>query len=319
MLDFSMAQASLGAIVPIYATIFVGWLVRRLGWMNPVADSSFMKMAIDVSLPCFILFNMLGNEKLKSVPFSLAAISIGAAGMAGCLAIAWLASKALSLKKGDGQRTFIVTTGVHNYGFFIISMIAILYPDPSDPLLGLVFTHNVGCDLVFWSAGFLLISQASKFSFRMFARGPIVVVFAALLLTWTGAADWVPQAAKNTLKLIGGCAIPLNLFMFGNLLYDFGGGGEVRIKVIAAAVAVRMLAIPALFLAAAYFLNIDYALKELLVFQALAPCGVTAAVLAKHFGGFPKMSVHITIATCAAAIVTLPLWISIGFSMIGRE
>ena len=90
-----LTYQSLAAIVPIYVMILTGVLVRRIGWLKPEADSSFVRMAIDVTLPCFIIYNMLGNEKLKSVGFSLATIFIGMLVVLASLAVSYAASRLL--------------------------------------------------------------------------------------------------------------------------------------------------------------------------------------------------------------------------------
>ena len=92
------------------------------------------------------------------------------------------------IKIGEGQRTFVVTTGIHNYGFFIIALVAILYPNDENDFMGLVLTHNVGCDLVFWSLGVALLSPSVKFSPAILLKGPVLSVFVALFFIWTGLA-----------------------------------------------------------------------------------------------------------------------------------
>lgn len=233
-LNFSIITA----IIPIYAMVFAGWAVRKIGWLEPQSDKSFMRFAIDVSLPCFIFYNMLGNERLRSVEFSLTAISLGAVGVFLCLLIAWIASIFLKLRVGEGQRTFVVTTGVNNYGFFLLALVAILFPDGGADTLGVMLTHNVGCDLVFWSVGLTLISAAGRFSPKILLKGPILSVFVAL----------------------------------------------------------------------AYFLPVDPSLKVVVALQSLAPCGVTSAVVAKHFGGHPRIAVQITMGTLVAAVLLAPFW-----------
>lgn len=315
----NLSFEALLAVAPIYAAIATGFAARKFGWMEAAADKSFMKVAIDITLPCFILANMLSNKKLESVEFSAAAILTGMAGMLACMAVSYIASAAIGLKVGTGKRTFIVTTATHNYGFFVISMLAVMYAGSSDPILGVAFTHNVGCDLVFWTIGFFLISSGQNFSAKTFLRGPIVAVFAALVLVWCGLGDFVLKYAQNTLRVIGGCAIPLNLFMFGNLLCDFWGREKFNPKIIATAMITRLAVLPLMFVAAAALLPIDPTLKKLLVFQAVAPCGITSAVLAKHFGGYPQMSVQISVATSVAAVLTLPIWLNVGFRLIGAQ
>lgn len=313
-----LTYQSLAAIVPIYVMILTGVLVRRTGWLKPEADSSFVRMAIDVTLPCFIIYNMLGNEKLKSVGFSLATIFIGMLVVLASLAVSYATSRLLRLKVGSGERTFVVTTAFHNYGFFIIALVAILFAGSADSeLLGLVLTHNVGCDLIFWSVGLFLLSNSSKFSVKVFLRGPVIAVFIGLFLIWTGIGEIIPDFVSNSMKWIGGCAIPMNLFMFGALICDMYGHSKIDYRVVATGVFVRMAVMPLIFIIAAWLLPVDLSLKKLIVLQALPPCAVTAAVLSKDFNGKPDLSVHITLATCFVAIFTLPLWMNFGFSLIG--
>ncbi len=308
---------AIGAIVPIYAMIFAGFLARKTRWLSPEADASFVRVSIDLTLPCFIIYNMLGNEELRSVAFSIKTIALGMCVVVVSLLVSWIASKLLRLKVGSGERTFTVTTGTHNYGFFIIALVAILFSQDNPDLLGLVLTHNVGCDLVFWSVGVFLLSGTKTLSPKIFMRGPVAAVFFSLILIWTGLGDFIPDCIINSLKWIGFAAIPLNLMMFGTLICDMLGNAKIQWKCVLSATAVRMLILPCIFFAAATFLPISTPLKALLALQTLPPCGVTAAVLSKSFGGKPDLSVQITLATCIAAVFTMPLWLCLCFKFIG--
>ena len=183
--------------------------------------------------------------------------------------------------------------------------------------MGLVLTHNVGCDLVFWSLGVALLSPSVKFSPAILLKGPVLSVFVALFFIWTGLAGKIPDFALSSLKLLGGAAIPLNLFMFGTLIYDLFSRESFNAKIVGTAVCMRMALLPIAFILLATILPIDPSLKKLIAFQALSPCGVTAAVLAKHFGGYPQMAVQITIATLVVAPFTLPVWMWLGATLTG--
>ncbi len=308
----------LSSILPIYIVIAIGYFLRRFECLKVQADSSLMRLAVDVSLPMFIFYNMLGNEKLRSVSFSIITIMMGVGVMAIGFLVAWGVSNLLKMKVGEGKRTFIVATGSHNYGFFIIAFVSILFaskPDYCSELLGLVFTHNVGCDLFFWSLGVLIISGL-KFSWKIFARTPIIAVIIALIVIWTGMDKYIPKFILNTMSLIGGIAIPLNLIIFGNVIYDFLGKTTVNWKFTFCAIILRMLFLPLVFVGLAVALPIDSILKQLLVLQAISPCGVMTAVIAKHFGGKPDMAVHIILGSSIISIVTAPIWFEFGFSLI---
>lgn len=317
-MESSISSQALMATIPIYVMIFSGWLCRKLGWVKPENDSALMRIAIDLALPCFILYNMLGNKLLHSITYSLTAIGLGVMGVVLCLMVTWGISRLLRLKVGEGQRTFVLAAGFHNYGFFIIPLVAILYPQPGNPMMGLVLAHNVGCDLIVWSVGILMIADQMKFSYKLFLRGPVLVVFLALFLIWTGLDQFIPTVAKTSLQMIGNSAIPLNLFIFGNLLYDLLGKEKFSPRLVCIGVVTRMGILPLMFLGLAVALPVAMPLKELLVFQAIAPSAVTSAVIARHFGGHPGVAVQITMATMLVSFVTLPFWINLGFSWIGR-
>lgn len=315
-MNWTFAAEALLATIPIYIIILSGFALRRFGFLKKESDSSFVRLSIDVCIPCFIFYNMLGNDKLKSVGLSLSCMSAGAIGLAVALAVSYFFAKyLLKLKVGDGLRTFAVTTATQNYGFFVLSMLFLLYPK-DNPYLGIALTHNVGCDLVFWSLCFLLLAKGVPFSIRLLLKGPVFAVFLALGIIWSGLNVYIPKFALNSLSMIGNASIPLNLIMFGCLLSDFWGFANINRKALSLAVLIRMFIMPAVFIAAAYILPIDHALKTVLVFEAVAPCGVTAAVLAKHFGGNPQMSVQITVATSLLALLVLPLWIVFGFKLL---
>ena len=307
--------SSICAVLPIYAIIASGAFARKIGWIKPEGDHTLMKVAVELTLPCFILYNLLGNEKLRSVSFSLGTILLGMAVISASILVSWIGGKILKLKVGDGLRTFVVTAGVQNYGFFIIALIAIIFPDKPD-LTGLVLTFNVGCDLIFWSLGFLLISNAKKISADFLKKGPVWSVFLGLFLMWTGLDAYVGGSVKVFLRLMGGVAIPLNLMLFGTLIADMLDFKTIAWKITGAGVALRMFILPLALIGAAAAIPLENSLRLLIVLQALAPSGVMSAVLAKHFGGHPKISVQITIASCVVSIFTLFLWLNLGLRAI---
>ena len=310
----------LSYVLPIYAMVASGWFLRKAGWIKPEADSSLTKLAIDFCLPCFIVCNMLENKRLESVVFSMQTILLGICNLAGSLLVAYVVASLMRLRVGEGKRTFVTTSATGNYGFFTIALVSMLYAGTADgeELLGLVLTHNVGCDLVFWTLGIILLSGKPDFTYKMFLRGPVIAVFVGLALIWTGAGAYIPDSVRSFLKFTGFPAIPINLMMFGMMIADMFSVRDFSPKIVFSGVAVKMLLIPAILVFAAFVLPIDAMFKKLILFQAFTPCGVTSAVMARSFGGYPKMSVQITLLSCAASFLTLPVWFYIGFGLIGE-
>lgn len=314
----SPVQAALLATIPVYLIIASGWLSRRARWVTPEMDSGFMRIAIDLCFPCFVLDKMLGNSLLKSPIYSLSAMGLGAGIFILSVAVALLIGKSLRLKVGDGLRTFGISAALQNYGFLVIPMIVVLYPAANDPTMGVLLTHNVGVEAALWTVGLIVMSEMNKFSFKLLLRGPIIATILGLFLVWTGFDQFVPQFMKVTFNMLGNCAIPLSIFLVGTCFYDLWGKSRWCKRVAVGSVVTRCMILPVCILALAYFLPIDIVLKRVLVFQAAVPSAILPIVLARHFGGQPNVAIEVVLCTTIASLVTLPLWLSVGFNYVAH-
>ena len=307
------------ASIPIYLIIIVGWVSRRVGWVTPSMDKGFMKIAIELCYPCLILERMMGNELLRSPLYSLKAVGVGAGICLLSILICLLIAKLIKLRVGEGARTFAIASAVQNYSFFIIPLVAILYGAENDPTMGVLFTHNVGFEFTLWTVGLLVMSEATKFSPRLLLRGPIIAVLLGLFLVWTGLDQTlVPEPVIGTMEMLGGCAVPLSLFLVGTTMFDLIGKFKWSLKISLGGVVARCMILPAIILAIAYFLPLDPVLKRVLVFQAAVPAAILPIIIARHFGGRPEVAVEVVVATTVFSLISLPFWLSMGFSLIGR-
>lgn len=306
------------ASIPIYLIIIAGWVSRRVGWVTPSMDKGFMKVAIELCYPCLILERMMGNDLLRSPLYSLKAAGVGAGICVLSIALCLLLAKGLRLKKGEGARTFAIASAVQNYSFFIIPLVAILYGGTGDPTMGVLFTHNVGFEFMLWTVGLLVMSEATRFSPRLLLRGPIIAVLLGLFLVWTELDKvLVPAPVLSTLQMLGACAVPLSLFLVGTTMFDLIGKFKWSLKISLGSIVARCLFLPVVILTLAYFLPLDPVLKRVLVFQAAVPSAILPIIIARHFGGRPDVAVEVVVATTAFSLISLPVWLSVGFRLIG--
>ena len=80
---------------------------------------------------------------------------------------------------------------------------------------------------------------------------------------------------------------------------------------------VRAALLPPLFLAAARWLPVPLDLKRVLAVQAAMPCAMVPVLLSRHFRGDTGIAVQIVLASTALGLLTIPLWLRIGFSWLG--
>ncbi len=315
---FDSAGVTFQAIIPVYLIIGLGWLSRRLHWILPSHEAPIARLALEVCYPCLVLSSMLGNEMLRDPLFSLMAASAGFGGCMMGIAAAWLTAWIFRYKVGTGLRTFTLAAGIQNYSFFAIPIIAVMYTKPDNPMMGILMTHNVGCEIAVWTVGLIILSGGfGQISPKIFLRGPLIGVALGLVLAWTGWDRYlVPAPVKQTLQMLGNCAIPLCVLIFGTTMYDSWKRIEWSPRIISSGIIGRLMVAPALMLLLAWLLPVPQEIREIMIIQAAIPSAMVPALIAKQFGGQPGLALQICLVTTFVSFATLPLWLAAGFYLI---
>ena len=315
---FSVVLNSLLASLPIFVFFAIGYVLRRQGVVKPQDDGVMMSLAVDVAYPCLVFYNIMrtmvveANPVVSSFSFSLSAIGCGFLELAAGVLAAYLIAKLLRLKVGTGLRTFSVTSGMQNYAFFVIPVVQMLFTAPDDPTLGVLFVHNMGCEIFVWSAAVLLIGGGAL-PLKSLLRGPLIAMVSSLLLAWSGLGAYltVPPVMK-TAEMLGAVATPLCLIIFGCSMFDLCKDFKWQPRLLVSGLLARLVLAPAFILLLAWALPVDPLIKRIMVIQSAIPCAVISVVLAKRFGGKPEMATQILLSTTVCSFLTLPIWLTLG-------
>ncbi len=161
---------------------------------------------------------------------------------------------------------------------------------------------------------------------REFLSGPIVAVLIGLVLVFSRvdllvdssqAVRFVFETVLNLLHWLGLAAFPVGLLLIGTVISDLLGKEPYSPRVGIGALIVRMGIMPLVILSLAKFLPVVVEFKQVLLVQAAMPSAVTPIVYARHYGANPAAAVHVVVTTSIAAIVTIPLIISLGQAWLG--
>ena len=317
---FELVLHSFLSTIPVYVFFAIGFWLRRKGGLAPEHDEPIMQLAMDVGYPCLIFHSIMkymvveSNPAISSVSFSLQAIGCGFLELLVGVVAAWLVAKALRLRIGTGLRTFTLTAGVQNYAFFVIPIIQMVFQAPGDPTMGVLFIHNMGCELFVWSVGVVLMcGGARNLKLGMLLRGPLLAVCFSLILAWTGLGSYVAQPpVMKAAEMIGAVATPICLILFGCSMYDLTRQFRWQPRMLLSGLVARLALAPALILLLAWLLPVDPLIKRIMVIQSAIPSAVIPVILAKRFGGRPELGTQILLATTVCSFLTLPLWLALG-------
>ncbi len=295
------------SVLPVFILMIAGAVARGVGLIRRDEDDVIMRFTIHVLFPCFILDKMLGNRLVGEPPVLAWGISLAVVLIVLGIAGGWLAGGVLGLGRGTGRRTFALASGVQNWGYTAIPVLAVLWPG-DDGVMGVLFVHNLGVEITVWSVGVWLMAGGGGLPWRKLINGPAVAIVLGLLLVLTGLDRFFDVGPHRVaLSWLGMGAFPVGIFITGAIMMDLVTAERPSPRIALGGIAVRLLILPVLFLAAAKWLPIIVELKRVLVVQAAMPAALTPVLLAKLYNGRPAVAVQVVIATTVTCILTLPV------------
>ncbi len=305
----------LGAVLPVFALIAVGLLLRRVAWLTPEADQSMLRVNINLLFPCLIIDAALGNPAFSQWRNLLLAPLAGFATVAAGMLLARWAWGRRGAKNRRVASTFAVTTGIYNYSYVPIPLSLLLFPAGTTAVL---FLFNVGVEFAMWTLGVMLFTGAAPGrDWRKLLNGPLVGILLVLLLNGLGWQHSLPAPVITGIRWLGQCAIPISLLIIGAVVADhwheFGGNWGWR--TIGGAALLRLLLLPLLFLLLARWLPASNDLKRVLVLQAAMPSAMFPIVMSRHYGGDPPTALRVVLGTSLLGLLTIPLWIHFGLRL----
>ena len=308
----------LTAVLPVFGIMGIGFWLRRRSWLSADADSSLMRVTVNLLLPALIFDSVLGNTALRR-PENLLLPPLLGFGMVGVgILVARPFARLAGLHTQPEQRTFSFLTGLQNYAYLVIPLCISLFDAGT---VGVLFVHNVGTEIAMWTLGVMVLTGGGQGGWKKFLNAPLIALLLALALNFWGTAFSPPAPMEVTGKIIltaihwlGQSAIPLALLLIGAIVADHlneAQGGKA-VRVVAVASLVRMAILPIFFMLLAKYLPCSVELKRVLILQGAMPSAVLPIVISKHYGGDAHIAIQVALGTSVIGLVTIPLWIHFG-------
>ncbi len=318
----------LGAVLPVFSIMGVGFGLRRLRWLTAEADQSLMRVTVNGLLPCLIVDSVIQNAALRQPGNVLLAPAVGFGTVVFGIGLAWLCRPLFGFKRPAEGRTFAYCLGIYNYTYVPLPLAILLFQDRPETV-GVLFVHNVGVEFAFWTLGLMMLSGVSlRSGWKKALNAPVLSIVVGLALNYTGATAWLPRFFLVTVHVLGQCAFPMALLLIGTVISDeflefrrsaLGGPGAAANgwRVMIGSCVIRLGLLPVLFLLLARHLDCSVELKNVMVLEAAMPAAVLPIVVAKHYGGDVNTALRVVLSTSIAGLLTIPLWIRFGLKFVG--
>jgi predicted permease len=322
------------AVLSVFGVMAAGGVVRRLNWLTEEADQSLMRLVIRLLLPCLIFTSVVGNEQLFAarnllIPPLVGFGTLGLGIAVGALVSRLLPARITGLPDSPARRTFDFSVGSYNYSYIPIPLIALLYkdrPQEASNLMGVLFVNNLGVEIGFWTMGVLVLTGGLTPGWYLkIINAPLITIVIASSINFLGWHDNVPQFVMSMAKMLGQASIPLAVILVGAIAADHFDLSlrTLQLRVMAWSCALRLLVLPILFLLLAWglpqLMTIPPDLLRVIVIQGAMPAAMFPIVMAKHYQGSPAVAVRVAIATTIVCLLTTPLWLRLGFNLLGSQ
>ena len=305
---------SLNATVPVFLLMALGFLFRKLGWLDEVFASKMNQFVFLVPLPLLVFedlasvdFQKVWNLKFVLFCFFVTLASIALAG------ILWL------LWKDRGIRgEFIQASYRSSAALLGIAFIQNIYGDAGlAPLMiiGSVPLYNMMAVVVL---SFFQPEQRKrdkllwKKTLKGIVTNPIIIGIAAGLF-WSALRIPMPYVIEKTVSNIGAVATPLGLMALGASFDVQKALG--KIKPVIAACMLKLVGFTAVFLPFAVMLG--FRREELIAILVMLGSATTVScyVMAKNMGHEGTLTSGVVMLTTVFSAFTLTGWLFILKSM----
>lgn len=303
----------LSAVLPVFLVMGMGAALRRMRLLTPQTDSALLVLAMNVTYPCFIIENIVGNEALRNPANVWLPMLCGALFMIAGGALSWLAAPLFGLKTGAPRRTFALACSIQNYGYLPIPIMRVIFPHGD--WMGVLFIYSLGIELVLWSLGVWLMNPHTKGAMRNVLNPvslSIVLGLGLNMMPWTewtaGSAGWLFTSIQRAVYLLGECAVPLGLLLVGATLFDLvtKPGWHTELAAGFGGVVMRLTLLPLMMAGVIILIPASTEFRHVIAIQAAMPAAVFPMIIARRYGGDEATAMRVIVVTTLVSLFTIP-------------
>jgi predicted permease len=325
----------------VFAIIVLAVIIGKSGFIADGVDNGLMRITINILIPCLIFDRIIHTDAFSDpqniwlppfIGFLLTTIGIGL----GLLVTTSFRSSITGLSSYRSRRTFAACVGILNYGFIPVPLAAILFPNDSRTM-GVLFLLYVGSEFSIWTLViFCLNGRFDKKSLRKLLNMPIFAILIAVPTNMIGHSSIVPDTLKSifhlfdfivdaqcgTIHLLGTAAVPMSLIVIGITISKLFVLDNIKLRlhktwrIAIWSILIRLVIMPIIILLLMIRLPCTIEIKRILIIYSAMNSAVLTVVLAKHYNGCEKTAMDTIMSNTIFSIITLPIWITLGFYLL---
>ena len=305
-------QVTLNSLIPIFAVIGLGIVLRRREFLDEAATQSFNRFAYYFGLPLFLFYKLSNVAAAGGLANSYTLTLLLTTVIA--MFCGWLVATVAGIKFA-GRGAFVQASLRGNLAFMGLPLVAFLISDLAvdqrEPIEAAVLISLAPVIIFFNVASVAVLAiynedTESNFSWvrvvRNVVSNPILLACLAGLIAQKLAWQ-VPPAIDRTCQIIGASAFPMALIGIGSQLATISISSQLRLPL--ASTLIKCIVCPAACWAIATLIGLGGAERQVLVVLAAMPTAVSSYVLAEQMNSDADLAASSVVVSTAASMLTL--------------
>lgn len=294
--------------------IIIGFVLRKTRVLPDNTGSVLSKLENYVFCPALTISTFMTYCTVESLKTQYVLVIFGAVTTLVAMAVAIPLSR-LFAKKGMERNIYKYALTFANCGFMGNAIVpGILGDEYLYPYL--MFTLPLNVVIYTWGIDLLVPKGENEENlFKRIMKPPLIACLIGIALGLTSAKTIMPDLVVATLDGLKACMGPVAMVLTGFVIGSYNIKSIVGDKKVYIASALRLIILPAVFVAALLFasklMGIEretYVLALTMVLFAFAtPLGLNTVVFPAAYGGDPKTGASMALVSTTLCVVTIPL------------
>jgi len=304
------------AVAQIFLLAALGYFLIKKNILGDEGMDSLSRLVIEITLPIMMFCQLIKDFSFTIYPdwwiFPLMSIAITIIG----LTVGFIFSGFIRGTQYKLQFLSLIT--FQNSAYLILPLVAaLLPPDKLNIMFIYIFLFLLGFNLVIFSLGMYILSftKEKKFQLGSLLSPPVIATLASLIVVFFGLNRYFPEALLKPLRMVGDCTLPLAMIVVGGNLASIHLG-RINKKEISLMILAKMIILPLLGL----WLVVQFKLPELIglliILQLSAPSATLLSLIIRHHKKEDLLISQGIFFSHIASLVTLPLFLSLYFTLI---
>jgi malonate transporter and related proteins len=307
--------STLSVVLPIFALIFAGWLVRRLGVLGPNATTELNRFVVYLALPA-LLFDIIANARWSDIwqPAFIAAFGLGTG-------LVFLLTLAIRLRRPRHLADAAIdglNASYANAGFigFPLALVALGRDAMTPTLVATILTVCVlfAIAIVLIEIGLQTEKRRRHLIIkvgRALLRNPLLIA-PALGAVFPVSGLTIPAQADTFLKLLGGAASPCALVALGLFLAAKTERGTRNFGSATVLIWLKLVLQPAVtWVLATCVFGLSPLLTHTAVLLAALPTGTGPFMLAEFYQREASITSNVVLVSTVISLVTISLYLAV--------